>query len=135
MDAETLYRSWLFEVWYGDYGRAEEIFAPGFVGHWPGQDVHGPREVVAQIEQSREFFDDIENTLDVGPLVDGDLVAARWTFHGSYREGIPGATVPRGTRIAFAGQDIFRVDDGRLAEYWVVSDGLGMMRSLGALGG
>lgn len=135
MDIATLYRRWLFEVWYGDYSGVGGIFTPGFVGHWPSMDVHGPQGVVEQIERSRHFFDDIENTLDVGPVIDGDLIAARWTFHGSYREGISGATAAPGTRIGFSGQDIFRAEGGRFAEYWVVSDGLGMMQALGALGG
>ncbi|WP_280381972.1 ester cyclase [Nocardia wallacei] len=134
MDIDTLYHRWLFGVWYRDYSDVEEIFTPGFVGHWPSLDVHGPHGVVEQIEQSYGYFDDIENTLDVGPVIGSDMVAARWTFHGSYRDGIPGATVPSGTRIAFSGQDFFRVESGRLAEYWVASDGLGMMQALGALG-
>ncbi|MFK8843725.1 ester cyclase [Streptomyces sp. Ac-502] len=60
-------------------------------------------------------------------------MGARWTFHGTYCGGIPGATAPAGTPISFAGQDIFRAADGRFTEYWVVSDGLGMMSALGAV--
>ncbi|GAA1527180.1 hypothetical protein GCM10009678_05930 [Actinomadura kijaniata] len=133
MDSATLYRRWLFELWPGDYPVAKEIFTPGFVGRWPSLEVRGPQGVVEQIRRSHGFFADIENTLDVGPIVDGDLVAARWTFHGTYRDGIPGATAAPGTRVAFSGQDIFRVEGDRFAEYWVVSDALGMMRALGAL--
>ncbi|HEU5025679.1 MAG TPA: ester cyclase [Spirillospora sp.] len=133
MDAHTLYRRWLFDAWSGDYGVLDEILTPGFAGHWPRMDVHGPDGAAEQIRQSRAYFSDIENTLDAGPLVDGDLVAARWTFHGSYQGGIPGTTAEPGTRISFAGHDLFRMEDGRFAEYWPVSDALGMMQSLGAL--
>ncbi|KAB2373636.1 ester cyclase [Actinomadura montaniterrae] len=133
MDANTLYRRWLFDAWSGDYGVLDEILTPGFAGHWPRMDVRGPGGAAEQIRRSRAYFSDIENTLDVGPLVDGDLVAARWTFHGSYQGGIPGATAGPGTRISFAGHDLFRMEDGRFAEYWPVSDALGMMQSLGAL--
>ena len=135
MDAVTLYKRWLFDAWRGDRAVIDAIFAPGFVGHWPTMDVHGPDGVAAQIDQSHAYFSGIENTLDVGPIVDGDLVAARWTFHGAYRGGIPGTTAEPGTRIAFTGQDIFRVENGRFAEYWSVSDGLGMMTALGAIPG
>ncbi|OKI02523.1 hypothetical protein A6A06_15995 [Streptomyces sp. CB02923] len=134
MDATaTLYRRWLFDLWHGDFSVADEIFAPGIVGHWPAFDVHGPQGVADQVRQSHDYFGDIKITLDVGPIVGDGLVAAHWTFHGSYRGGIPGVTASSGTRIAFAGQDIFRVADGRFTEYWVVSDGLGMMTALGAL--
>lgn len=130
---ETLYRRWLFDLWHGDFAVADEILAPDALGHWPGREVHGPDGFVEQVRQSHAFFDDIRNTLDVGPVVGDGMVAARWTFHGTYREGIPGATAAPGTPIAFTGQDIFRVRDGRLAEYWVVSDALGLMTALGAI--
>lgn len=132
MDIETLYRRWLFELWYGHYDIAQAIFAPDIVGHWPNREVYGPQGIVEQIRASREMFGDIENTLDVGPVIGAGMVAAHWTFHGSYVGGIPGATAGPGTRISFVGQDIFRVANGRFAEYWVVSDALGMMRALGA---
>ncbi|KAF4406291.1 hypothetical protein CRI70_21070 [Streptomyces sp. Ru87] len=132
---EQLYRRWLQDFWGGDFEVAQDILTPGFVGHWPGQDVHGPGGAIEQVEQSHACFSDINTTLDVGPLVDGSLVAARWTFHGSYRGGIPGATAPAGTRIGFTGHDLFRAEGDRFAEYWVVSDVLGMMTRLGALGG
>ncbi|MFI9024584.1 ester cyclase [Streptomyces sp. NPDC053560] len=131
---EALYRRWLIDLWHGDFAVAEEILAPGFVGHWPTFDVHGPQETAEQIRQSYEYFDDIKVTLDAGPVVGDGMVAARWTFHGAYRGGIPGTTAPPGTRVAFAGQDLFRAADGRFTEYWVVSDGLGMMTALGAVG-
>ena len=36
--------------------------------------------------------------------------------------------------MSFGGIDIMRIEDGRLAEYWVTSDGLALMAQLGALG-
>ncbi|GAA2623950.1 ester cyclase [Actinomadura fulvescens] len=132
---EKLYRRWLFDLWQGDFSVAEEILAPAAVGHWPALDVHGPREFVAQVRQSHEMFDDISTSLDVGPVLGDGMIAAQWTLHGSYKGGIPGATAPPGTRVALKGQDIFRVENGLLAEYWVVSDAMGMMTALGALGG
>ncbi|KAA6212166.1 hypothetical protein CP973_22160 [Streptomyces albofaciens JCM 4342] len=130
---DSLYRRWLFDLWHGDFAVAEEILTPDFLGHWPTMDVHGPEGAADQIRRSHEYFTDIRNTLDVGPVIGDGLVAARWTFHGAYRGGIPGATAEPGTRVSFAGQDIFRVADGRFAEYWVTSDGLGMMTALGAI--
>lgn len=134
-EIETLYRRWLFEVWSGDFAVADRILAPDFVGHWPGFDVHGPAGAVEQIRRSHEYFDDIRTTLDVGPVVGDGMVAAHWTFHGSYRGGIPGADAPPGTPASLVGSDVFRFADGRFAEYWVVSDAAGMMRQLSAEGG
>ena len=48
----------------------------------------------------------------MGPIADGDLLAARWTGTG---------TTPDGGEMPLLGNDILRVADGRLAEYWVAS--------------
>ncbi|MFA1543623.1 ester cyclase [Actinomadura monticuli] len=135
MDAlDGLYRRWLFEVWAGDPAVAREILAPGFTGHWPDLEVHGPDEAAEQVRRSHAYFADVRTTLDAGPVVGDGMVAAAWSFHGAYRGGIPGATAAPGTRVSFRGQDLFRARDGRFTEYWVVSDALGMMTALGALG-
>ncbi|NKZ08878.1 ester cyclase [Actinomadura latina] len=131
---DALYRRWLFEVWEGGYAVAGEILAPGFTGHWPNLEVHGPAGAAEQVRRSREYFTDVRTALDAGPVVGDGMVAAAWSFHGSYRGGVPGATAAPGTRVSFRGHDLFRAEDGRFAEYWVVSDALGLMTALGALG-
>ncbi|GAA1621054.1 hypothetical protein GCM10009733_017010 [Nonomuraea maheshkhaliensis] len=126
-----LYRRWLLELWNGDFGLARELVTPGFTGHWPGMEVSGPEGLVEALEQAHAPFADVEISLDVGPITDGDLVSARWTFGGTYRGGLPGATAAEGTRIAFSGHDILRAEGGRFAEYWVISDAQTFMRQLG----
>lgn len=143
---DALYRRWLFEVWQGDFAAAGDILAPGFTGHWPDLEVHGPAEAAEQVRRSHAYFTDVSTALDAGPVIGpapgspagsspGDgMVAAAWSFHGSYRDGIPGATAAPGTRVSFRGHDLFRAEGGRFTEYWVVSDALGLMTALGALG-
>ena len=140
-DLRTLYRRWLLELWHGDVGLADELVTPDFVIHQAridGEDseaVRGPDALRGLVEQSRAAFSDLTFAVEVGPIVDGDTVAARWTGRGAYRGGIPGATAAPGTEVAFGGTDVLRVRDGRFAEYWVSSDGLSLMEQLGALGG
>ncbi|MEO3890280.1 nuclear transport factor 2 family protein [Nonomuraea sp. B5E05] len=131
MTISDLYRRWLLEMWNGDFELAHELVTPGFTGHWPGMEVSGPGELVEVLKQGYAPFADVEVTLDIGPIPDGDLVAARWTFTGAYRSGIPGATVAEGTRVAFSGHDILRAEGGRFAEYWVISDAQTFSRELG----
>ncbi|MEV4563993.1 ester cyclase [Nonomuraea sp. NPDC049419] len=126
-----LYRRWLLELWKGDFGLADELVTSDFTGHWPGMDVSGPAGLAEALRQAHEPFADVDVTLDVGPIVDGDLVSARWTFAGTYRGGLPGATAPSGARIAFSGHDILRAHSGRFAEYWVISDVQTFGRQLG----
>ncbi len=36
-----------------------------------------------------------------------------------------------GTAISFGGIDVWQLDDGKVVEYWVASDGLRLMAQLG----
>lgn len=52
---------------------------------------------------------------------------------GRTPHGAPTATVEPGTPVRYAGMSIVRLQDGKLAEYWVLSDGLGLLSQLGAV--
>lgn len=134
-ELRRLYARWLHELWTSaDQEVAQQLVAPDFVGHWPHRDVHGPAELVAVIAQSLAMFSGVTTTIDVGPLVDGDLVSARWTFHGAYAGGMPGVAAPVGTPIALRGADVLRAADGRFVEYWVSSDADQLAAQLGQSG-
>ncbi|OEU88643.1 polyketide cyclase [Streptomyces abyssalis] len=105
----ALYRRWLDDLWNGSPGAAAGIVSPDFTGHWPGREVRGPEGLAAAVTELREMFSEISFTLEVGPFVEGDLVAARWTGRG---------VTPEGT-VTFTGNDILRASEGRFAEYWV----------------
>jgi predicted ester cyclase len=97
--------------------------------------VTGPERLLPEIEQTMAAFGDITITVDLGPIVDGDLVSARWTVRATYTCGVPQATVPIGTKISFSGNDILRVRDGRFVEYWTCTDILDGLSQLGAISG
>lgn len=79
-------------------------------------------------------FSDVSVSLLDGPVVDGDWIAARWEFAGTYAGGVPGIKAPAGTRVRYTGMDLFRVEGDRLAEYWPYGNNLDLMQQLGALG-
>jgi ketosteroid isomerase-like protein len=139
-DLKGLYRRWMLELWNGDLAVAGELVTDDFVIHQAradGADSEGPRgpeAVVAMVRDGHAPFEDLRFQIEVGPLVEGDLVAARWAGRGRYRGGLPGATAAAGTPVEFGGIDLLRDRDGRFAEYWVSSDGLSLMAQLGALG-
>lgn len=105
--AMALYQRWIKELWAGTITAAELVSAD-FVGHWPTHDVHGPDQLQAIIDDTRERLRELLFVIDVGPLVDGDLVAARWISTGATRSG----------PARFTGNDILRVADGKVVEYW-----------------
>jgi predicted ester cyclase len=141
--ARTLYQRFLNELWR-DGAQLDEVAGqlatPGFVVHQARVDGtasearRGPAALAGMVGESLALFSDVSVTVDAGPVVEDDKVAARWTFHGTYEGGIPGATAPPGTQVAFSGIDLFRVEDGRFAEYWVSSDGAHLMAQLGVGG-
>ncbi len=63
---------------------------------------------------------------------EGDMVAARISFHGTQRgefQGIP----PTNKEVAFLSIEIDRMVGGKVQEHWFELDQLGLMRQLGAI--
>jgi hypothetical protein len=106
-DLGALYRRWLSSVWAGE--RTTGVVHPHFVGHWPAGDVHGPQALEALVRQTRGKFERITFSLDVGPVVEPPLVAARWIGLG---------VEPGGREVRFVGNDLLRVADRLVIEYW-----------------
>jgi len=125
-----MYDRWM-EMWNGRPELADELVAPDCPIHQPPNALRGPEGVRQMVEMGRAPFEEITFRIEAAPIVDGDRLAARWVSEGVYRGGIPGATASPGTRVTFGGIDIWRVEDGRIAEYWVSSDGLYLMSQLG----
>jgi predicted ester cyclase len=66
-------------------------------------------------------------------IAEGDRVVVRWrllgTHEGDYR-GIP----PTGRAITLRGIAVYRVQDGKLMERWVVTDLYGLLEEIGGAG-
>lgn len=70
----------------------------------------------------------------VGPVIDGDHIAGRWVFTGTYRGGVPGSPpTAAGRRVEFAGMDLLRIENGKLAEYWLCADVLPLLQQVGVI--
>ncbi len=105
-DLGALYRRWLSSVWAGE--SAHDVVHAQFVGHWPGGEVRGVEALEALVRQTRGGFDRVTFSLDVGPVIDPPLVAARWI----------GVGVKDGRHLRFVGNDLLLVADGLVVEYW-----------------
>ncbi len=141
MSTETnkaLWQSWS-ELWNGNFSVADEIIAPSFVAHFapignsPGE-VHGPDGLKQWIGSIVGAFADYSFTTTVGPLSDDDKVAGRWLFRATYQGGMPGAS-PNvvGKHVEYAGIDLFRVEAGKIAEYWLCADTLQLLQQVGVI--
>jgi predicted ester cyclase len=134
-----LYRRWLPGFWNANPDDmtmlAEQLFTPEAVGHWgPGKEFVGPKVIAEKIRETFSMFSDVSVSLLNGPVVDGDWIAARWEFAGTYAGGVPGIKAAAGTRVRYTGMDLLRVEGGRFAEYWPYGNNLDLMQQLDALG-
>jgi len=106
-----LYRRWLADLWNGSPSVALTLVSNDFIGHWPDREVRGPAELATVIGETQAMFTTLTFTLEVGPIVEDDLISARWTGRGQSADD----------EMSFFGNDILRVKDGRFVEYWTAS--------------
>jgi len=134
-DHDRLYRRMLLELWHADDrdldAIAAQIAAHDLTIHQNGTTRTGATALADLVRRGRAPFTDVTVAIETGPLVDGDHVAARWSFSGTYTGGIPGVTAPHGTAVSFTGIDMIRITGGRISDYWVCSDVAALMGQLG----
>ncbi len=135
---KELWKSWS-ELWNGNLSLADKIIAPNFVAHFapignsPGE-VHGPDGLKQWIGAIVGAFTDYSFTTTVGPLADEDNVAGRWLFRATYQGGMPGASPGAvGKHVEYAGMDLFRIEDGKIVEYWLCADTLQLLQQVGVI--
>ena len=105
--------------------------APDFVWHGPGFDVRGPEGWKQMAGMYKSAFPDAVCTVD-DQIAEGDKVVGRWTARGIHT-GPLRSFPPTGRRVTLTGIDIFRIEDGKIAEEWSNADGLGLLQQLGII--
>ncbi len=113
---------------------AEELLSADYVEHnpaFPEGMLHGRDNLIKFWEELFEAFPDLWiDEEDV--LVEGETVVTRHVGRGTH-EGTFMELEATGNEFAIEGIDIFRIDDGKIAEGWISLDMMGMMQQLGAM--
>lgn len=120
---EEVYIDWDMEV-------ADELLAPDFISHdWP-QGLQGPEGFRRYYESFKKAIPDAR--YEVKDMVaERDRVVVRWEMQGSYQSQFPGMDIePSGQEITLKGVAIYRVEDSKLKERWVVSDIYGLLKEV-----
>lgn len=109
----------------------DELATEDYIEHdpLPGQGT-GREGLKDRVDMLSSAFEPHFSLEDV--IAEGDRVVVRWTNSGTHVGefmGIP----PTGRSFSIAGIDIYRVENGRLAEHWHVIDMYGQMVQLGLL--
>jgi len=65
-------------------------------------------------------------------IAEGDRVMVRWTFFGAHEGEYSGLPATH-KQVTYSGINIFRVENGKIAEIWDISDRLWLWQQLGVL--
>jgi len=115
-----------------DAARALWFLAANFLDHDPADANHAGRDgVVEKLTALWTAFPDGRFILE-DLVAAGDRVAARSRFVGTHR-GPFGPIAPTGNTVDVTFTDLYRLDDGLIAEHWHNFDQFGLMQQLGAI--
>lgn len=104
-----------------------EIHTASYIQH----SGRSPSGLAAQIDNFRRIFSvmpDIRMTVE-DRIIAGDRVVARNTFSATHDHAIRGIP-PTGKAFTFRTIDIWRVEDGKFAEHWDLTDTAEVLRQL-----
>jgi predicted ester cyclase len=114
--------------------RLDEVMSANFVRHCEPT----PDLVIKDLDSYKAFlnaftegFPDNVQTIE-HMAVDGDLIGVFATYEGTHL-GQFGPFAPTGKRAKFSFAGMFRVEDDKLAEFWVTWDQMTILGQLGLL--
>jgi steroid delta-isomerase-like uncharacterized protein len=117
----------------GNLDRIDEFVTDDVVDHeegMPGQP-EGKEGVAFFVNTMREAFSDIEAKMNQS-LESGDMAAAQMTLTGKHTGDFMGVPAS-GKSFEVECMDIIRIEDGKCAEHWGVTDMLSLMQQIGAV--
>ncbi|WP_369136945.1 ester cyclase [Modestobacter versicolor] len=91
----------------------------------------GIEELRAAFRGLRTVLGDLHVTVD-DVVAAGDRVVVRWTATGVHTGELAGVPAT-GRPVRWGGTDVYRLDDGRIAEWWRNDDQAGLLAQLTAV--
>ena len=130
---KALARRFTEDLWGAhNAGLVDELLSSDFVNHDPFPGTSGDREGERQaIAIHSAALSDTRATVD-DQIGEGEKVAIRWTFSATHTGeflGIP----PTGKKIEMTGINIYRIENGKIAELWREVDVMSLLQQLGAV--
>jgi len=128
----------LAERWHNDlflacnWEVAEEILAPDIVIHFPsGEDMKGLEQVKVLETIAKNYINPEINHYET--VAEGDYVMIRWDMAFDHTRDLMGFPAT-GKRISnLHGIDLFRIENGKIAEFWQYYNEMGFMQQMGAV--
>ena len=114
----------------------DELIAADVVRHCeatPGVEIRSLEHLKDFLRQDTAIFPDSKQTI-LSMAAEGDLVGVWATYEGTQRGPI-GSLPASGARTQFSFGAMFRMADGKIAEWWITWDNLTILRQLGHMPG
>jgi len=110
----------------------DEVYAEDCVEHGPfGQETHGREGIREEIGAFLDAFSDFEAKVE-DARTEGDTVAMRVTLSGTHDGSFMGIE-PTNESFSIPNMVFTRLEDGMIAERWLLPDTLGMLVQLGVV--
>jgi len=106
----------------------DEFIAPDYVDHTNHVDRDGLEQL---FDMGLKAYPDWHETIE-DMIAEGDKVWVLITYTGTHKGEFMGLA-PTGNKITTMGVDIYRLVNGKLAEYWNVTDNIDMFKQIGAI--
>jgi predicted ester cyclase len=110
-----------------DLGTFPEIFTESYIQH-SGRSPSGLRAQITNYQRIFENWPDFQTRIEDRIFAPGKIVA-RATLSATHTRTVRGFA-PTGRRVGWATIDIWRVENGKLAEHWDVVDIAGLLKQL-----
>jgi predicted ester cyclase len=110
-----------------DTGAFPEIFTEAYLQH-SGRSPSGLQAQIANFQRIFENWPDFQSRIE-DRIFGGDRIVARTTFSATHAKAVLGFA-PTGKRVSWGAIDIWRVENGKLAEHWDMVDVAGLQKQL-----
>jgi steroid delta-isomerase-like uncharacterized protein len=128
---KSLVRKMNYEVWNkGNLDIIDELYTPGFVLHFlpDSSEFSGINSLREHVREHREAFPDWQEHI-MHIVAEADLVMIHYVSTGT-NEGSWLGKPATGRRIQINVVSIFRIEDGKIAEQWLMPDIFSMQQQL-----
>jgi predicted ester cyclase len=126
-DYNKLLDRYLVAVNAHDTGPFPEIFTDAYVQH-SGRSPSGLQAQIANFQRIFDNWPDFQSRFE-DRIFSADKIVARTTFSGTHAKAVLGFA-PTGKKVSWGAIDIWRVENGKLAEHWDMVDVAGLQKQL-----
>jgi predicted ester cyclase len=106
----------------------DDFVAPDYIDHGKNIGREGLKQLIAMgINAFPDWYESVEDI-----VAEGDKVWVFLSYTGTHKGEFMGLS-PTGKKIKSTAVDIYRIVNGKLAEYWNVTDNVNIFKQIGAI--